>query len=54
MNGLTKDGLSALGLACEAGNVEIVQVLSSCPEIDINASGEEGRTPLVVSLEVKL
>ena len=31
-----KDGVTALGLACLRGDVEIVKLLLSRPEVDIN------------------
>lgn len=48
---LSPDGLSALGLACEAGHVEVVQQLSSHAAVDVNAGNAAGRTPLVAALE---
>lgn len=52
VNALTPDGLSALGLACECGQVEVVQQLASHAAVDVNAGDLAGRTPLVAALEV--
>lgn len=52
VNALTPDGLSALGLACECGQVEVVQQLASHAAVDVNAGDSAGRTPLVAALEV--
>ena len=52
MNTLSPDGLSALGLACEAGHVDVVQQLASHAAVDVNAGDAVGRTPLVAALEV--
>lgn len=49
---MSRDGLSALGLACEAGHVDVVQQLASHSTVDVNAGDSAGRTPLVAALEV--
>lgn len=54
VNSLSRDGLSALGLACEAGHVDVVQQLASHATVDVNAGDRAGRTPLVAALEVTM
>ena len=56
INEFGPDGLTALGLGCEAGHISVVQTLTSHPGIDINAGQdrEDGRTALVAALEVAI
>lgn len=41
---------SPLHIACSMGYVEIVDLLLRMPQLDVNASGSDGRTPLIAAI----